>query len=385
MSKAILIAHLFQWKSYLMSKKSIKKIYLDAEVLQFHSTGVSKVTENLFNSLLLNENFQIIALYRGLLKGALNKKIKKKSFSKYIPNIVWRNIVLPIFLNLQEKSIICFPWNGNIPYFLKKSHKVVTIIYDVLPLEIPEYFQNFDARNKYNKDVQCTIEKTDLLLTISEYSKTQLTVNFKISSDLLVISLGNTLPVINESEITIQEHKTDYLYVGGYDKRKGLVQLLNVFSNLKNQGLLPGKLILTGKVNYFSEEFQNLVETNINLGYVVEKGYVSDYELSDLYKNSKGLVYPSKYEGFGLPPLEAMNHGCPVLTTPYCSIPEVCGQAALYFNPDNYDEFREVFLNFERDINLQKKMINLGYLQAKKFSWGNLLDLLIDIPSEAKV
>ena len=124
---------------------------------------------------------------------------------------------------------------------------------------------------------------------------------------------------------------------------------------------------------------------NINFGNIVEKGYVSDDELSGLYQSSKGLIYPSKYEGFGLPPLEAMSHGCPVLTTPYCSIPEVCGQAALYFNPDNYNEFSKSLLMFEGDIKLQKKMIRLGYIQAKKFSWDKLVDVLIDNPDEDEI
>ena len=164
-----------------------------------------------------------------------------------------------------------------------------------------------------------------------------------------------------------------------------MIQLLNVFFNLKNKGLLTGRLILTGKINYFSKEFKDIVEKNINFGNVVEKGYVSDDELSGLYQSSKGLIYPSKYEGFGLPPLEAMSHGCPVLTTPYCSIPEVCGQAALYFNPDNYNEFSKSLLMFEGDIKLQKKMITLGYIQAKKFSWDKLVDVLIDNPDEDEI
>jgi len=368
-----------------MFNKYLTKIYLDAEVLQFHSTGVSKVVENLYNNLFLSNNIEIIAIHRGTLKGSLDKNIKRKSFSKYIPNAIWRNLVLPIYLNFQEKSIVSFPWNGNIPFLLKKSHKVVTIMYDVLPLEIPGYFQNLDSRNHYNKEVQYIIDKTDILLTISEYSQKQLIANFRISEDPVVLSLGNTLPVTNKKNIHKQENKLDYLYVGGYDRRKGLIQLLNVFFNLKNKGLLTGRLILTGKINYFSKEFKDIVEKNINFGNIVEKGYVSDDELSGLYQSSKGLIYPSKYEGFGLPPLEAMSHGCPVLTTPYCSIPEVCGQAALYFNPDNYNEFSKSLLMFEGDIKLQKKMIRLGYIQAKKFSWDKLVDVLIDNPDEDEI
>ena len=122
-----------------------------------------------------------------------------------------------------------------------------------------------------------------------------------------------------------------------------------------------------------------LMQKNINLGNIIEKGYVSDYELSILYQNSKGLIYPSKYEGFGLPPLEAMNHGCPVLTTPYSSIPEVCEDAGVYVDCDSYKNIAYSINTIINDQEKRGKYISLSLVQSKKFNWANSAKQIIEI------
>ena len=98
---------------------------------------------------------------------------------------------------------------------------------------------------------------------------------------------------------------------------------------------MAARLVLAGEPHYFSADFRSMVERGRSAGWLEELGYVSDAELAALYGRALALAYPSKYEGFGLPPLEAMVLGCPVITTRGTSLPEVCGDAAVYVDPDD--------------------------------------------------
>jgi glycosyltransferase involved in cell wall biosynthesis len=103
---------------------------------------------------------------------------------------------------------------------------------------------------------------------------------------------------------------------------------------------------------------------------VEERGYVDEPTLAQLFQQARALVYPSKYEGFGLPPLEAMTAGCPVITTRETSLPEVCGEAAVYVDPDDHRAFAEAIMAIETDPLLRERLRTAGSAQASTFTWG---------------
>jgi glycosyltransferase involved in cell wall biosynthesis len=112
-----------------------------------------------------------------------------------------------------------------------------------------------------------------------------------------------------------------------------------------------------------------LIKEATQLGIIEEKGYVTDDMLIALIKNSIALVYPSKYEGFGLPPLEAMSLGCPIITSRQTSLPEICGAAAYYIDPDNEYEFAKAIIELENNADLRNRLSELGLNQSKRYSW----------------
>ena len=166
------------------------------------------------------------------------------------------------------------------------------------------------------------------------------------------------------------------LYVGNIKKHKNINFLINVFNNLNEKGL---KLYIVGnysKLKYPDRDVINAINNNDN---IVLKDEVDAELLVEYYSNAELFIFPSLYEGFGLPPLEAMACGCPVLASNQASIPEVCSDGAEYFNP--YDESDLLFKIKEllNDVNKREKMIKNGYDNIKKFSWIDKSHKIVDL------
>jgi len=343
------------------------RISIDGSVLQQHATGIAKTLLLLYeNCHKLDPSLKIEALHRLSLMCKLPRYIHSSTILPSSPEVLWRNLLLPAYISKSKPDITHFPWNGNVPRFLMKTN-VITTIHDVLPLEIPGYFSNNSERQLYLKKTQESIDRSDLIITISEYSKEQIIENTKTESELLLVYHGPTLDKMTNDNKTGEDNY--FLYVGGYDPRKGIDILLKVLIKLSEAKKLHTKLILTGAKNYFSDELKYLIDKGLKLGIIEERGYVSDTELINLYSNALALVYPSKYEGFGLPPLEAMNLGCPVITTKCTSIPEICGESAYYIDVDDLKNFENALIDLENDENLRNDLKRKGIKQAAKFSW----------------
>lgn len=351
----------------------IMNIVLDGTVLQQEATGIAKTLSCLYDSCYqIRPSLKIKALHRLPLVSEVPQSIHPFQLSPKKPEIFWRNLFLPFYINRNKIDVVHFPWNGNVPPFINEA-MVITTIHDVLPLEIPGYFLKPSDEKRYLKKTQESIDRSSLIVTVSEYSKEQIMENFRVKNEPVVVYHGPTLHTYGtKQDYHENSRKNDYfLYVGGYDKRKGIETLLKIFIKLHEEKNLQSKLILTGSMNYFSPQFKRLVDEGVKHGFVEEKGYVSDSELLNLYSNALALVYPSKYEGFGLPPLEAMNMGCPVITTDCTSIPEVCGKSAYYVDIDDSKAFSEALINLDGDSSLRDKLKKRGIKQASKFSWEN--------------
>jgi glycosyltransferase involved in cell wall biosynthesis len=162
--------------------------------------------------------------------------------------------------------------------------------------------------------------------------------------------------------------------VGNAYPHKNLEMLLEVFADLRLK--YPDlRLVLVGKEDFFYNRVQDKARAlniwqqgNINSP-VIFPGYVSDAQLEIFYQEARVYVFPSLYEGFGLPPLEAMARQCPVASSDRASLPEILGEAALYFNPEDKNEMVEKIGRLLDDQELRQSLINKGLERVKKFSW----------------
>ena len=351
-------------------------VALDATVFELHATGVAKTTLMLYEACARQcPGLRVFAIHRHELAPSipvLPAPLVSVTPCRWMPGRVWRATALPAVAALRAADAVHFPWNGKIPRMLPGTPVVMTL-HDVLPLEIPGFFRTPGEEAVYTRGVQRDLDRADVILTVSEWSRTQILKRFKLRSYPVVLHHGTTLPVDGASEATPRAEapggRDYFLYVGGYHPRKGLVPLLKTFLELRRGNRISSNLLLTGEPTLFSEQFRLLLAEGRSAGAIREAGYVSDTELSALYRRAKALVYPSRFEGFGLPPLEAMAMGCPVLTTRGTAIPEVCGDAVLYADPEDGQSFADAIVALEVNPELRRRLGRAGVERAANFSW----------------
>jgi len=168
----------------------------------------------------------------------------------------------------------------------------------------------------------------------------------------------------------------DYiLYVGYIEPRKNLLRLVDAYRILRKRYAREEKLVLVGKPLYRVHELHQHIKKSRLDDDVLMLGCVTDAELDALYANASLFVYPSLYEGFGLPVLEAMRHGCPVVTTNVSSLPEVAGEAGLLVPPNDTESIASSIENALSNGPLRKKMTARGYRRAFRFSWRRCAEL----------
>jgi glycosyltransferase involved in cell wall biosynthesis len=239
------------------------------------------------------------------------------------------------------------------------------------------YFRTAEEEHRYRSRVQADLDRSDVVLTPSECAKRDLLKAFRLRRDPVVVPNANLLPVPGPHSALLAPPLTRgifYINFGGYEQRKGLDVLVPLYDRLYREGRVGGPLVLTGKPNHFNSVFQRDVEAAVQSGAVIEFGQCSDEELSRLVSQAKALIYPSLYEGFGLPVLEAMSVGCPVICTDNSSLPELCGEAAVYISPGDEEHLGRAILLVENDPDLRRRLADGGHRQASRFSWSYSAD-----------
>lgn len=357
------------------------KIIFDAEDFKNKPRGMVKTTLCLYRACLeITPSLKFTGLTRKPLAAVLPDDIALDMvrIRPNLPRSVWRSVMYNAYLALHACDAVHFPSNGLIPRIYPRR-KIVMTLHDVLPLIIPGHFKSADKMKRYIKRRQHDLDRSDLVFTVSEHSKKDILKHFRVRKEPVVLYNAPTLgPAVQDPVYDLDRAGDYFFYCGGYDRRKGLDPLIALFLGLHREKKTTARLYLAGVSSYYSDEFKTLLEQALTAGVVKELGYVSDGDMIRFMRSAKGLIYPSSYEGFGLPPVEAMNAGCPVITTPYSSIPEVCGEAALFVRPDRGKEFADAVLALDRNGALRKELIVKGKKQVEKFSWKKSAALFLD-------
>lgn len=362
-------------------KRGCMRIGINARYLQKEYTGI----ENYLLQLLLNLNkatgdneYFLFFGNDGLIPEALKSRNFKNIISKIpcnnqITKIIWSHFYLPFLARRFKLDVFHEPL--FIAPLFKQCPTVITV-YDLAFLRLPDCYT---YRNKlYLKTLLSkSIKEADAVIAISESTKKDILDNFGSSEKLHTVYGGVSLEFKRIDDHTVLEKvKRIYKIEGDFvltasliTPRKNMVRLIRAFRSLRERSNYNYKLVIAGGKGW---GWEAVYKEAVDSGYendIIFCGYVPDEHLIALYNLAKIFVYPSLYEGFGLPALEGMACGCPVITSRISSLPEVCADAALFVDPYDTEELSHSIEKLLKDQLLRQTLILKGYQQANKFSW----------------
>jgi glycosyltransferase involved in cell wall biosynthesis len=259
---------------------------------------------------------------------------------------------------------------------VRRGRKVVTV-HDLSFLRYPEGAEP-GLRQYLSAAVPRSAREADLVLADSENTRRDVVELLGISAERVEVvypGVDQQFTVVQETE-ALEEVKRTYglslpfiLTVGTLEPRKNLIALLEAYTVLQERRGFDHKLVVAGGKGWLYEGiFQRVKELSLTQD-VVFLGFVSEEHLPALYSLADVLVFPSIYEGFGLPPLEAMACGTPVVTSDSSSLPEVVGDAGLMVAPDDHQALAEAIVRVIEDAHLRGDLVKRGLARAAEFSW----------------
>jgi len=365
------------------------KIGVDIRVLMDRNySGISEYTANLLSAILKLDKADDYKLfynsYSDLRKrlntwGNNNTKVINTSYPNKIFNYFLQKIFdYPKLDRVLGGTDIFWSPHFNFTSLSAKTKKIITV-HDLSFLRYPEFFsfrKNFWHRAL---NVKKTLRNADLIIAVSENTKNDIIELCKIDpAKVVVIYSGNNLVnrEIKDEEASpfLEKNKISssfILYLGNIEPRKNIVNLIIAFNKLKESGaeFSDLKLVLAGAKAWKCKQVIKEWRKSLYQSDIIFLGYINKSEKEILYSRASVFAYPSYYEGFGFPPLEAMAYGLPVVCSNVSSLPEVVGNAALTFNPYKAEEIKDALEVVLKDEAVRDNLIKQGREQEKFFTW----------------
>jgi len=295
---------------------------------------------------------------------------------------------------LSEKAdIIHFFYNWSFP-FRKKVPSVLTV-HDVIPFTFREAMGLYRNIFLYKPGIKMACRLNDIIATVSVFSKQDIVKKVGVPHDKIRV-IPNGLREQNSKDPSLEEElkkrfeiKDPFiLNVGGSHERKNIVRLNHAFAGIVNLNGYSGKLLITGSVSGapYQNKMKSICDASVREtgmeNRIVFTGFISEKELDSLFRMADFLIYPSLYEGFGIPVLEAMKMGLPVITSNTTAMPEVAGDAACLVDPTNIEEMTSVMSELLQNRQRRKAMIEKGLERVRSYTWQNVSESYLKLYQE---
>lgn len=326
------------------------------------------------------------------LKASPNKDFPRESdtwkYKVFGPSKMWTQFALPLKLALDSDRPDVFFSPGHYSPRFTQVPRVISIM-DLAFHHFPEYFTRKDLA-QLRSWTKYSISKADAIITISQASKDDILKLYPVKREKVhvvypgvkqTLSLQPHIYPMKELENKFGIKKDYLLFVGTLQPRKNIKRLIEAFSKV-HQDSSDIQLIIVGRKGWKYEEILSAPQKYGVKESVKFLDFVADDDLETLYKNALCFVWPSLYEGFGLPVLEAMQYGCPVITSNVSSLPEAGGDAAVYVDPENVEDIVSKIKKVIGNKELRDDMVKKGYQQVKKFSWEKAAKETLEILKE---
>ena len=357
------------------------KIGIDTRLLERKMTGIGRYLLNILKYIpnCDTQNEYYLFSYKQLPQYE-KEKIKSISTINFTPQGIlqkiispfWLNFVLPKYLEKYSIDLFFFP-NHFLPLKRIKAKSII-VIHDVFhkvnknyhPLYYRKYVDFFLPR---------AIKNSNLIITISECSKRDIIKFYNVPEEKIKVIYLAADEIFQPRELNEdkkRELRKKYnlpnefiLYTGVLEERKNIEGIIKIADLLKDKTEIP--ILLFGKIGHRGKVYLREMQQKKNICY---KGFVESDDLPYVYNLATIFLFPSFYEGFGLPVLEAMQSGLPIITSNTSSLPEVIGTGGILHNPNDYKGFVGGIMKLLENKDFYDKMREQGMEQAKKFDWG---------------
>lgn len=296
---------------------------------------------------------------------------------------LWLNLYLPKILN--EKNIDIF----FTPYVLvplkKSSHKNVIVIHDVMTKACPQFFTTY-YKKYMSVVVPQAIKRADEIVTVSQSAKNDIVKYYGVQPDKITVTqlwTDEKYKPLTLNHVQIDQIKKKFnlpenfiLFVGALEERKNITGTLKISDILKSRHI-DIKIVLIGNRGFGFDRFEDEIIKRKDRVLLID--YVPEQDLPFIYNLAKIFLFPSFYEGFGLPPIEAMKCGLPVLAGKNSSLIEVVADGGLMFDSEDYDSFASSVIELLKDKEFYGSMKAKALLQSEKFKPENEITKLIEL------
>lgn len=349
------------------------KIIIEALSLLGNLSGVGRYTFEISRLLSQRANYEWNFFYGYFSDRLISSRDIPKT--KSLRSLIVQNEFVK---QLVRKIIFCVSgvfskqydlyWQPNfIPTKSIKAKKIIATVHDFSWELYPE-FQPKERVKYFQDNFYKQVKKCDHIITGSYFTKEEILQRVKYSPDKIsVVYHGINHAIFNQNEQTTFDGQHYILAVGSIEPRKNLKNLLLAYAQCDEAFKDRYHLYLLGDKGWNNDEIMSLIDSMKR--WVHTKGFVSDAVLANCYRHASIFVYPSFYEGFGIPPLEAMACGTPVVVSNASTLPEVCADAAIYCDPHDIYDIKEKIELVLSDDALRKELVNRGTEHVKKFSW----------------
>lgn len=319
---------------------------------------------------------------------------------KYDPSFIFADNITPIIVYPQSRHpLLWYIWfEIAIPYYLKKYKidafysgdtylsmrtKVPTLLvcHDVAYKHYPKYIKKIHL-DYYENNFAKFHKKADHIVAVSEFTRQDIIKIYDLDPSKVTVGHNATpqgfYPKTDEEKLSIKTKLTEgspyLIYVGSLHPRKNVVNLIRAFDQFKKNHKSAHKLVLVGRMAWKNEELHDIFITTEYRDDIIFTGHVSNQELPKYLAAADVLTYVSVFEGFGIPILEGMSSGVPVITSNVSSMPEVAGDAALLVDPHDPDSIADGIWKVVSNTELRNELIAKGNERVKVFSWKKTAD-----------
>ena len=366
------------------------RIGLNAQILTDGRTGVTRYAHNVIRLLpKVGQNHEFVIFGNSPDLKYEEKNVifvpTSKGVNSSVKRIFWEQIILPQLAKKWNIDLMFYPDHTSSLWSKKIAQAIV--LHDLAPIAMPGTFNRF--RRLYKQlAIAHSVQDAKVILTDSYATKAEALRFFPgIGPKINVVHLGleNSIERVTNQELLSNIRKRYalqdpfLLFVGTLEARKNVPRIIKAFAHGRRKFGWNHTLVLAGTMGYgYKEIKRTIIEEHVHEN-ITLTGYIRDEELYGLYSLADIFIYPSLYEGFGFPPLEAMRCGCPVIVSNTTSLPEVVGDAGLYINP--YDEtsmITQINCLIQDDI-LKRNLIQKGKERSVQFTWEKTVKNTLDV------